>query len=285
LQVASNVARGLLCTTMCLVYPMEAFVARHIVVVLLFKGRKAHDGDDHSVLARNDRRVLVTLSLYIMSLLPALLFDSLGPVLAVTGAIGGSSLSYIGPGCCYLGIHGSEFLDMISKRWNFVSNVYHIDRGIIGDEIQKSKLSNISMKVENVTSVAKKACFDQVWDYILWYVCLMPVWCSIAEYGQYSLLKHEESEAQKSPHSSRLGNVTHQKPHLREYVQRRERENTDNTDISKPSLIRADSLPKPLYASEFVPNPMTPLLLNTSTIQKKCNQKFRIRCQKYYTSI
>lgn len=80
-ESALNAARALLCTTMFLVYPMESFVARHVAIVVFFKGRRAHDGDDHSILARTDRRVGLTLILYLCALLPALIFQDLGSVL------------------------------------------------------------------------------------------------------------------------------------------------------------------------------------------------------------
>ena len=51
-----HVARALLGTTMLFVYPLESFVTRHVFVVLLFAGRKAHEGDDSSILDRADRR-------------------------------------------------------------------------------------------------------------------------------------------------------------------------------------------------------------------------------------
>jgi sodium-coupled neutral amino acid transporter 11 len=92
----SKVAKGLLGTTMLFVYPMESFVARHACVVVLFEGRKAHEGDDASVLNRRDRRITLTVALYLSAVIPAAIFEELGDVLAITGAIGGSCLSYIG---------------------------------------------------------------------------------------------------------------------------------------------------------------------------------------------
>ena len=88
-SVSANVARALLCTCMFFVYPMESFVARHVSIVLLFEGRSAHKGDDHTVLARTDRRILLTLALYLLALVPAIIFEDLGKVLALTGAVGG----------------------------------------------------------------------------------------------------------------------------------------------------------------------------------------------------
>ena len=83
--VLEDAARLLLASTMFFVYPMESFVARHVLVVLLFQGKEAHAGDDHAVLARDDRRRNLTISLYTAAIIPALIFPSLGIVLAVTG--------------------------------------------------------------------------------------------------------------------------------------------------------------------------------------------------------
>ena len=63
LQQANQVARAMLLTCMFFVYPMDAFVLRHVSMVLVFKGRAAHEGVDHVVLARTDRRVLLRLAL------------------------------------------------------------------------------------------------------------------------------------------------------------------------------------------------------------------------------
>ena len=64
-SLPANAARILLGTTMLFVYPMESFVARHVCVVLFFQGRSAHEGDDSSVLNRRDRRVTLTVLLYL----------------------------------------------------------------------------------------------------------------------------------------------------------------------------------------------------------------------------
>ena len=84
-ELVDNVARLLLSSTMFFVFPMESFVARHILVVLLFAGNVAHDGDDHAILARQDRRRNLTISLFTAAIIPALIFPDLGIVLAVTG--------------------------------------------------------------------------------------------------------------------------------------------------------------------------------------------------------
>ena len=96
---------------------MESFVARHVCVVTLFEGRRAHEGDDASILNRRDRRITLTVALYILALIPAVLFQNMGNVLSVTGAIGGSCLSYIGPGAVYIGIHGAALIKMANDFW------------------------------------------------------------------------------------------------------------------------------------------------------------------------
>lgn len=115
-SVGSNIARGLFGTTMLFVFPLEAFVARHVCVVLLFSGRRAHEGEDAAILSRRDRRVSLTLALYVLALIPAICVEDLGDVLSMTGAVGGSCLSYIGPGLTYLGVHGEEFVD-VARRY------------------------------------------------------------------------------------------------------------------------------------------------------------------------
>ena len=72
---SANLARGLLGVTMLLVYPLESFVARHVCVVLFFTGRRAHEGDDSSILNRRDRRIGLTVLLYVLAVIPAAIFQ------------------------------------------------------------------------------------------------------------------------------------------------------------------------------------------------------------------
>mmetsp|Transcript_18386 Transcript_18386/g.39500 ORF Transcript_18386/g.39500 Transcript_18386/m.39500 type:complete len:605 (-) Transcript_18386:318-2132(-) len=113
---AANIARGLICSTMFCVFPLESFVARHVIMENLFQGREAHDGDDHAVLDRWDRRVATTIALYLSVLIPALYCDDVGLVLAWTGTVAATSLSYIGPGVLFIGVHGEEFLDLVQNN-------------------------------------------------------------------------------------------------------------------------------------------------------------------------
>lgn len=219
---AINIARGLLCTTMFFVFPMELFVARHVCVVLFFKGRRAHDGDAHSVLARKDRRVAVTVFLYLISILPAMIFDDLGSVFSVTGSLGGASLSYIGPGITYLAVHGSDFLELASRRWSYVPTKLPCDANMsiktTPTSISTLSTSRLALHPNNVEKVThedeakrtQKNIFVRCIDCILWYILLMPVWCRVALIGQKMMKKHREEEALKSPMPYALGKIVHQ---------------------------------------------------------------------------
>ena len=54
-------------------------------------GRQAHEGDDHAVLDRIDRRVVTTIVLYLSVLIPALHFEDVGIVLSWTGTVAATS--------------------------------------------------------------------------------------------------------------------------------------------------------------------------------------------------
>lgn len=234
----SNIARALLCFTMFFVYPMESFVSRHVLVVTFFQGRRAHEGDDHAVLARTDRRIGVTLSLYICALIPAVLFEDLGSVLSFSGALGGSCLSYIGPGAMYLAVHGEAFLDIVAKKWPGIwktTSPSNVDENI--------ELANVAAD----SSGSTKSVFFSILNTVNWYICLMPIWCNIATLGKDTLKSFQETEALKSPHVSRIGKyVYHQnsscskKQTQRNKCLSNERDDDDDLEDIKP-LTRAGS--------------------------------------------
>ncbi len=202
----AKVAKGLVGITMLFVYPMESFVARHVCVVLLFEGRKAHEGDDASVLNRRDRRITLTVVLYLSAVIPAALWDQLGDVLAVTGAVGGSCLSYIGPGILYLGIHGGRFLEL-SKTYfgqELVSTVENDD-----DEEEKLALlgSHNNNESESTIQDEKDYLACNYLKTLLWYFVGMPIWTKLASVGKGSLTTYVTEMALKSPHPIRIGNV------------------------------------------------------------------------------
>ena len=228
----ANLARGFLCTTMFFVYPMESFVARHVLVATCFQGRRAHEGDDHAVLARWDRRVGVTLFLYICALIPAVLFEDLGPVLAVTGAIGGSSLSYIGTGASYLAIHGAELLKVVEKEWPHRRKATATSKDT---DVEKAANDQDKETAEDEGSFLSQAihCF-------MWYACLMPLWCKVCEMGEKQLEFFREQESLKSPHPNRLGKVIHQNPIHKPPLRLNKQINGDDLDdeYEKRPLVR-----------------------------------------------
>ena len=149
--VQADGARMLLAITMFFTYPMESFVARHVLIMLIHNGdmdakggctlenesrveeeelgdEEGGDGggDDLTVstsrsiegggLLCMNRRQTWTLLIYLSTLLPALIFSDIGPVLSLTGAIGGGCIAYIGPGLVYLGVNGEDFLNSVLGR-------------------------------------------------------------------------------------------------------------------------------------------------------------------------
>eukprot|EP00986_Skeletonema_menzelii_P017730 scaffold21543_cov145-Skeletonema_menzelii.AAC.2 len=176
---APNVARALLCCTMFCVFPLEHFVARHVIMTNLFRGRQAHEGDDHSVLDRWDRRAVITIILFSSCLLSALNYDDVGLVLAWTGTVAATTLSYIVPGMLYLGVNGQDYLDFVKDRWGFASTF---------DD------SDVSW-----------------YQRLLWYSSLMPVWCGIASMGSRGVADHEAKKVLMSPTEFRLGKIIHKR--------------------------------------------------------------------------
>jgi sodium-coupled neutral amino acid transporter 11 len=107
-----TIARLLLAFTMFFTYPMEAFVARHVIMKFLYDGDM--DGDSAGASSCCNRRITWTFALYLATLIPALIVDDLGPVLSITGSLGGCCLAYIAPGLVYLGINGDDFLQYVT---------------------------------------------------------------------------------------------------------------------------------------------------------------------------
>mmetsp|Transcript_8801 Transcript_8801/g.17446 ORF Transcript_8801/g.17446 Transcript_8801/m.17446 type:complete len:703 (+) Transcript_8801:247-2355(+) len=210
------VSRAILATTMFFAYPLNAFIARHVCVVLLFEGRSAHEGDDSLVLRRRDRRVILTWALYIISLLPALAVENTGKVLAATGAVGGSSLAYIGPGAAFVAVHSLDFINLVQKRWKFCSlwlwcfptdslelGTRQLSPGIdIGLSDGTAGCGRHRDPVE--LSLERDRMNDRkpialVFHVLAWYIFGMPIWCTIAKNGQKCLAKYAENEETLSP--------------------------------------------------------------------------------------
>mmetsp|Transcript_4467 Transcript_4467/g.8793 ORF Transcript_4467/g.8793 Transcript_4467/m.8793 type:complete len:681 (-) Transcript_4467:301-2343(-) len=147
-----------------------------------------------------NRRQTWTISVYLMSLLPSLLVSDIGPVLSLTGAIGGSCISYIGPGLLYLGINGEEFLSKISgaiESWrrnkgyatsSSGANVNNngSDRGsVTADDLPVEGDADAQLPPQNDVSPTARS-YESIhtgpkpcW----YYLGLFPFWCAIARKG------------------------------------------------------------------------------------------------------
>ena len=200
------VSRAMLATTMFFAYPMNLYVARHACVVLFFEGIDAHDGDDHSVLKRRDRRIILTFVLYSLSLIPAILMDSTGKILAVTGAFAGSCLAYIVPGLTYLAIHSDEFIELIHKQWGCSASLWGFPQKL--NKIDVSDDDNTSPNLELVVGgveaerppgLNNRSPIRLVLNVCLWYMLGMPIWSSIAQMGQSKLMEYHAKEGMASP--------------------------------------------------------------------------------------
>jgi Transmembrane amino acid transporter protein len=210
------------------------FVDRHVCIVMLFSGQRAHAGDsDSSILNRRDRRIGLTFLLYLTAVVPAAFVTNMGNVLAITGAVGGSCLSYIGPGLIYLGIHGGRFLELVSESClgcmlpserrpaleitesteaphSMVETTPLVTgdkkpNGTNGDAIDGE---NDEVPVQNEPFYLLKAA--------LWYMCGFPMWCAIAGFGRKGLTRHVHDLTLKSPHPIRIGNVEYSRVLLSE---------------------------------------------------------------------
>mmetsp|Transcript_40458 Transcript_40458/g.84656 ORF Transcript_40458/g.84656 Transcript_40458/m.84656 type:complete len:632 (+) Transcript_40458:79-1974(+) len=236
---AANVARGLLCTTMFFVYPMDSFVCRHVLMVLLFRGRRAHEGDDASVFSRRDRRVALTLIVYLSSLIPALLTDDVGPVLAIAGTIGASCVAYIGPGLIYMAVYGEEFLQKVDEIWGPSVCENNEKQPTSGPDLESSRL--LADKTSSETTSESKQSTSMVHQLVsgmTWYLFLMPIWCSIANIGKKELTQFQEKEALKSPHVSRIGKCM---PQERQIELKRPR--GSSIGGAEDGLVRPGSMP------------------------------------------
>jgi sodium-coupled neutral amino acid transporter 11 len=289
----NKVAQVMLLICMFFVYPMDAFVLRHVSMVLLFKGRAAHDGIDHLVLARPDRRILLTMALYMVTLLPALLLQNLGSVLSVTGSVAASALSYICPGASYLAVHGAEFKKLVSKNWTWGNPDCKLDivlefqrhrHGNTTTEQQSLPTSSSDTENDDASSLPNKRWLLCCWtamngtvQWVLgrtaWYLCLMPIWMAIANYGQSSLLEYAEQEATKSPLPIKpLGKISHK----RILSDRAKGLHTpDFIDITRDIVGAVINEKSPLLQMDLKPHPLTeakksysiPVNLDSTTLE------------------
>mmetsp|Transcript_12689 Transcript_12689/g.35915 ORF Transcript_12689/g.35915 Transcript_12689/m.35915 type:complete len:615 (+) Transcript_12689:220-2064(+) len=205
---SANAARSLLALTMFFTYPMEAFVARHVLVQLLWKGDmdgyiadtvvNAETGEETTSQRKAkccnilNRRHQVTFLIYILTLIPALIVDDLGPVLSITGAVGGCCLAYIGPGLVYLGVHGEDFLQRLANRIltlntskPMISSAAEAEANL---PIEGDATAQISSENSPLPAVDPRQVFSK--EYISgykkpwwWFVLGMPLWVKVALKG------------------------------------------------------------------------------------------------------
>jgi len=202
-SLAANGARSLLAITMFFTYPMEAFVARHVLFSLI--DHNDLDGDIPTTSGCGgmcNRRHVMTLAIYVLTLIPALIFDDLGPVLSITGAIGASSISFIAPGVIFLGVNGEAFVTYChsfllkregsSKSENNSSND-HIELPVAGDFSQQMQQQTTVEETPRMLPVAGQARILSTIDYHVgakpwwWWLLGFPVWYSIAFKGMQGM--------------------------------------------------------------------------------------------------
>jgi sodium-coupled neutral amino acid transporter 11 len=198
--IEANVARGLLAITMFFTYPMESFVARHVLIKLVHNGDQEGEAAAEAAAEADEansspgilclgRRQAWTLGIYLAALIPALIVNDLGPVLSITGSLGGSCVAYIGPGVIFLGLHGEEFLAMITgsldKRKASDGATGDIELPVAGD-------ANTTMQTAQVSASPRE--MNKPW---WWFPLLMPIWCAIASTGSTTMnLKLSQSNAE-----------------------------------------------------------------------------------------
>jgi sodium-coupled neutral amino acid transporter 11 len=100
-------ARAVYVLTMALTYPISFFVVRHIVNVWAYGGGPRFESVRTMPLSRH---LALTLPLFVLSVGAAMLFEDLGPVMAVAGSLGGCTLAFILPPMCYLTLSRQSLL-------------------------------------------------------------------------------------------------------------------------------------------------------------------------------
>jgi hypothetical protein len=89
----------------------------------------------------------MTLLVFSITMIPGLILDDLGIILALTGTIGATSMAYIGPGLIYLGVFGEEFLYVVSRAFADVVTIFHRGKCVdcTSDSPSSSNTNNTSI--------------------------------------------------------------------------------------------------------------------------------------------
>ena len=154
---------------------------RHVLVQLYFDGDLDGDGANGNppttryLCGLLGRKEQITLGIYFLTLVPALLVDDLGPVLALAGALGASMIAYVAAGLAYLGINGEHFL--------WLCNDLLVHAGC------KDKTSLLRGDENEPTESHSQSTSRPLPDFSLcvkpwwWHVTGFPIWTAIAKQG------------------------------------------------------------------------------------------------------
>lgn len=229
-SAVSNGARMLLAITMFFTYPMESFVARHVSVMLLHQGDmdalnndRGREGGGYLCL---NRRRCWTLALYVAALIPGLFLNDLGPVLSITGSLGGSCIAYVAPGLVYLGINGEAFQDLcrsMARNWSHKHDdtiekdapqegAGELELPVAGDagqrmaengngetDAQQPGPADLPVAGEKRTLTIMQPDFAKpFW----WYLGLFPIWWAIASSGRMGMQEKLGNAVEAHPSSS-----------------------------------------------------------------------------------
>lgn len=191
---------------------MESFVARHVVLKIFFDsdidGPLDASGNPKPEFLCFSRRFAVTIGIYIVTLIPALIVNDLGPVLSITGSLGGSMLSYMAPGMVYLGVNGDHF-----TAWT--NNLIEAHR------FRKTKQSggDVDLPLEGDANqqIQQPEMYPSGSKPLWWFPTLMPIWCALASAGSNGM-KNKIPDDTQTPTltNEEEGDVVHPSP--RQYM-------------------------------------------------------------------
>ena len=232
-SVMANAGRALLAVTMFFTYPMEAFVARHVICQMFYAGdmdgMTVHQETGESVPLPKlcgvfGRREKITIVLYLASLIPALVVDDLGPVLSITGSLGSSIVAYVACGTVYLGLNGEAFLEYCKEALQ--NHGYKVDKThkpsevelpVVGDSKATMTTKNDAQNVQESTDsieVASKQLpqlptgMKPWW----WYLGLFPIWTAIASRGALNTRSFLENMQQQANNEDVVENFSNEVP-------------------------------------------------------------------------
>jgi len=187
-NASANTARAMLSITMFFTYPMESFVARHVLIQLLFNGNMDNTSVSNETgevvperkwLRFIGRREFWTIILYLAALVPALIFDDLGPVLSITGALGASCIAYIAPGLAYLGLNGDDFLARtLGTKVASSAGAGEVELPVAGDAT--ARMEEAASSPGAAGAAATVAHGPKPW---WWWPTAMPIWAALASSG------------------------------------------------------------------------------------------------------